>query len=251
MRAPPSHRRTWAAAGLALAAAAVAAAATLSDEGWAAAPAVVTEAAASTASASGALLSPDLPGEGAGERNAAFRRRLAAFAPLEAGLRRAFFGQPPTFAPRRATAAVRVRPAGTEQGCLSQAVYYEARGEPAEGQAAVAQVVLNRVRSGVHPASVCGVVFEGARHAGCQFSFACDPRLAGRPVGGAAWRRAETVAAAALATPGRPELRGALNYHADYVRPGWAQRLRRAVEIGRHIFYGAPEPSASPATLAE
>lgn len=179
--------------------------------------------------------------------NAAFRRRLTLFAPLEAGLRRALFGSGGDHERPSRPAGAFVRRESTAAGCLTQAVYYEARGEPAEGQAAVAQVVLNRARSGSHPGSVCGVVFEGASHAGCQFSFACDRRLGSRRPDPAAWGRAQAVAAAALAAPGRPELQDALNYHADYVRPGWAQRLRRAAEIGRHIFYAAkPPPAAQP-----
>jgi spore germination cell wall hydrolase CwlJ-like protein len=58
--------------------------------------------------------------------------------------------------------------------CLTQAVYYESRGESRNGQQAVAQVILNRVRHPSFPKSICGVVFQGAKDGGCQFSFACD-----------------------------------------------------------------------------
>lgn len=182
-----------------------------------------------------------------------FRERMLSYAPLEAAVRRAFS------APTAFIAAVRARPAGatvragaTPQACLTQAIYYEARGEPEAGQAAVAQVVLNRTRSGAHPASVCGAVFEGAGRRGCQFSFACDPRLGGRRPDPLSWRRAEQVAEAALGGREDAELRNALNYHAVYVKPGWASRLRRAAEIGRHIFYGAqPSASSSPSYAAE
>jgi spore germination cell wall hydrolase CwlJ-like protein len=62
-----------------------------------------------------------------------------------------------------------------EQRCLAEAVYFEARSEPEAGQAAVAQVVLNRVRSGLYPTSVCGVVYQNRhRHLACQFTFACE-----------------------------------------------------------------------------
>ncbi len=245
MRAPSRDRWTWAAAALALSAT-IAAAATLSDPSLATATGTLTaDARDGPPVAASDSLATDLPPD----REAAFRHRLRLFAPVEAGLRRAFFGEPSAPVARRRPATARVRPAGDDRGCLSQAIYYEARGEPAEGQAAVAQVVLNRARSGSHPASLCGVVFEGATRAGCQFSFACDPRLAGRRLDGGAWRRAQAAAAVALAAPGRPELRDALNYHADHVRPGWAQRLRRAAEIGRHIFYGSAAPT--PPNLAE
>jgi len=63
--------------------------------------------------------------------------------------------------------------------CLADAIYYEAGNEPVEGQRAVAQVVLNRVRHPAYPNSVCGVVYQGAaRRTGCQFSFVCDGSLA-------------------------------------------------------------------------
>ena len=59
--------------------------------------------------------------------------------------------------------------------CLAQAIYFEARNEPARGQQAVAQVVLNRVFSPYYPKDVCSVVYQNAhRHLSCQFTFACD-----------------------------------------------------------------------------
>lgn len=178
------------------------------------------------------------------DRVSAFLSRTAALKPLEAALRRAFApasAPPPTRRPP--PSGRRVARGATPEACLAQAVYYEARGEPAEGQAAVAQVVLNRSRSGVHPTDLCGVVFEGAARPGCQFSFACDGRLGGRRPDPVAWRRAEEVAAATLSGRTRPELDGALNYHADYVRPRWAAGLQRTAEIGRHIFYAAVRPA--------
>ena len=180
----------------------------------------------------------------------AFRTRVARFAPLEAGIWRAFFPPPPPPVRHGASRLARVAPGATPQACLAQAVYYEARGEPAEGQAAVAQVVLNRTRDGAHPASVCGVVFQGAARPGCQFSFACDARLAGRRVDAASWGRAERVAATALGGREVETLRSAVNYHADYVSPRWASSLRRTAEIGRHVFYAAWSPVAHAAGWA-
>ncbi len=198
-------------------------------------PAIVL--AEASGAGSGSAASPEIPA--AAPPVAAFRQRLALFAPLEALLRRAS-------APLRRIAqrphGSRVEPGASDEACLAQAVYYEARGEPAAGQAAVAQVVLNRTRSGAHPASVCDVVFQGAARPGCQFSFACDPRLGGRRPEAAAWGRAQAVAATALQGGEVEGLRTALNYHADYVRPGWAARLQRTAEIGRHIFYSAAAP---------
>jgi hypothetical protein len=82
--------------------------------------------------------------------------------------------------------------------CLTAAVYYEARSEPTDGQRAVAQVVLNRVRDRAFPHSVCGVVYQGStRRTGCQFSFTCDGSM-NHPRDGAAWARAASVARAAF-----------------------------------------------------
>lgn len=125
-----------------------------------------------------------------------------------------------------------------EQRCLAEAVYFEARSEPADGQAAVAQVVLNRVKSGLYPASVCGVVYQNRhRYMGCQFSFACEGKAL-RITDAAAWRSAATIASAVI--EGKTylsEVGEATHYHADYVKPGWSRRLTKTDSIGRHIFY--------------
>jgi hypothetical protein len=124
--------------------------------------------------------------------------------------------------------------------CLTAAVYYEARSEPAEGQRAVAQVVLNRVRARAFPHSVCGVVYQGSERAtGCQFSFTCDGSLR-RPRDPDAWSRAERVAAAALNGAVMPEVGSATFYHADYVLPWWASSLTRLGAVGSHVFYRWP-----------
>jgi spore germination cell wall hydrolase CwlJ-like protein len=125
-----------------------------------------------------------------------------------------------------------------EQRCLAEAVYFEARSEPVEGQAAVAQVVLNRVKSGLYPSSICGVVYQNRhRHLACQFTFACEGKaLRIRDTG--SWERAKQVASAVL--EGKTYLAdvgGATHYHADYVKPYWARRLKKMDVIGRHIFY--------------
>lgn len=121
--------------------------------------------------------------------------------------------------------------------CLTQAIYYEAALEPTEGQEAVAQVVLNRVRDPNYPNTVCGVVFQGAeRVTGCQFSFTCDGALAQGPVAWA-WKRAEAVADRALNGHVAVKVGTATHYHADYVRPWWAPTLLKIDQIGAHIFY--------------
>lgn len=125
-----------------------------------------------------------------------------------------------------------------EQRCLAEAVYFEARSEPEEGQAAVAQVVLNRVKSGLYPTSVCGVVYQNRhRYMGCQFSFACEGKSL-RIADGPSWQGASRIAKAVI--EGRTylsEVGGATHYHADYVKPGWSRRLKKMDVIGRHIFY--------------
>jgi hypothetical protein len=121
--------------------------------------------------------------------------------------------------------------------CLAQAVYYEAASERDEGQRAVAQVVLNRVRHPAFPSTVCGVVYQGAeRVTGCQFSFTCDGSLARIPsVGG--WARAERVARDALGGTVAAAVGNSTHYHANYVVPYWAPTLDKAATIGAHIFY--------------
>jgi hypothetical protein len=125
-----------------------------------------------------------------------------------------------------------------EMRCLAEAVYFEARGEPEEGQAAVAQVVLNRVRHENYPDSVCGVVYQNRhRYLACQFTFACEGRSL-RITEQDAWRVAVRIATDVA--EGRiylDDVGGATHYHADYVRPYWAKRLRRMDVVGRHVFY--------------
>ena len=121
--------------------------------------------------------------------------------------------------------------------CLTAAIYYEAANEPTDGQRAVAQVVLNRVRHPAYPASVCGVVFEGARRAtGCQFSFSCDGALRRGPMP-ALWARARSVAEAALNGAVYAPAGWATHYHANYVVPYWASSLVKTATVGAHIFY--------------
>lgn len=135
--------------------------------------------------------------------------------------------------------------------CLTAAVYYEAGNEPLNGQRAVAQVVLNRVRHPAFPASVCAVVFEGATRAtGCQFTFTCDGSLMRAPTA-AGWKRAQAVAIAALSGYVEPSVGYATHYHADYVRPYWAPRLVKLHSIGAHIFYLWPGTAGTPSAFAE
>lgn len=121
--------------------------------------------------------------------------------------------------------------------CLTQAVYYEAATEGADGERAVAQVVLNRMRHPGFPSSVCGVVYQGSElPTGCQFTFTCDGSLARTPIP-SLWDRARKIATEALAGHVFAAVGHATHYHADYVLPYWADSLAKQVQIGHHIFY--------------
>ena len=133
-----------------------------------------------------------------------------------------------------------------ELDCLTSAVYYEARGESSEGQAAVAQVVLNRLRHPAFPKSVCGVVFQGAQSRTCQFSFACDGSMHDEREP-AAWRRAQSIAARALSGSVMNEVGDATHFHVARLGALWGASLLKVAQVGGHIFYrfsgraGAPD----------
>ena len=133
--------------------------------------------------------------------------------------------------------------------CLAEAVYYEAGDQSLQGEAAVAQTVLNRLRHPDFPKSVCGVVYQGARLAtGCQYSFTCDGSLA-RVADAAGWARAQGVARRALAGYVEPSVGWATHYHADYVTPYWRASLVKLTQIGAHIFYRWPGSAGAPAAF--
>jgi hypothetical protein len=122
--------------------------------------------------------------------------------------------------------------------CLAEAIYFESRSEPEEGQAAVAQVVLNRVRSGIYPATVCAVVYQDRnRPFACQFTFACEGKSL-RIEEPAPWAVATRIAEAVVSGANyNPKVGEAVNYHANYVAPFWVGYLKRVDRIGAHIFY--------------
>src|SRR3569623_1906247 len=102
-----------------------------------------------------------------------------------------------------------------EHKCLSEVLYYEARGEGAGGQKAIAEVVFHRMNTGNYGHSICAVVYEGAGHSGCQFSFTCNGDLLRRKDHGA-WREAEGLAARILTGEVRlaNATGGATSFHA-------------------------------------
>ncbi len=125
-----------------------------------------------------------------------------------------------------------------EQRCLAEAVYFEARSEGEQGRAAVAQVVLNRVKSGLYPNTVCGAVYQNAsRHLACQFTFACEGKSL-RITEPGPWRDAVRIAREVYdGTTYLADVGASTHYHADYVRPYWARKLKKMDTIGRHVFY--------------
>lgn len=138
-----------------------------------------------------------------------------------------------------------------QTGCLALAIYYEARSEDQLGQIAVAQVILNRVKSRKYPGTICRVVFQNAHDIDrCQFSFACDGRME-NPRHLKAWQTAVNLARKLNCRRGctshprqlhplmrlTSQLQRATHYHADYVSPYWSRLLIRSGRVGRHIFY--------------
>jgi spore germination cell wall hydrolase CwlJ-like protein len=125
-------------------------------------------------------------------------------------------------------------PLDEQANCIATAVYFEARGEAAEGQLAVARVVMNRAASGKYPTSWCGVVKQPA-----QFSFVRHGMFPAVDVNSDAWRKAQGITRIALANAVPSLSTDVLWYHADYVAPSWGRRLNMVQKIGAHIFYRA------------
>ncbi len=127
-----------------------------------------------------------------------------------------------------------------EHNCLSEAMYYEARGEGEDGQKAVAEVVFHRMNTGNYGHSICAVVYEGVGTGTCQFSFACDGSREARHEPGP-WRESQALAARIMAgeepLPNMTE--GAVNFHTTAVSPEWSDsgHYERTVQIGNHVFY--------------
>ncbi|MCW3796481.1 cell wall hydrolase [Sphingomonas sp. BN140010] len=121
-----------------------------------------------------------------------------------------------------------------EANCVATAVYFEARGEPFDGQLAVAEVVMNRAASGKYPTSYCGVVKQP-----WQFSFVRGGQFPRINTQSASWSYAQAIARIAKQRLADALPDDVLWYHADYVAPGWGRRLSKVEKIGAHIFYRA------------
>ena len=127
--------------------------------------------------------------------------------------------------------------------CLAQALYFEARGESVKGQFAVAEVILNRVDSGLYPRSICGVVKQGSRYA-CQFSYVCDgysDQIRER----AAYAQVAKVARLMIDGAPRDLTAGATHFRTGAVMPGWARKFTQTARIGAHYFHRQPMRLAS------
>ena len=124
-----------------------------------------------------------------------------------------------------------------ELKCLSEALYFEARGEQIEGQIAVADVIINRKNSDRFPSTICGVVSEGShkRHA-CQFSYNCDGKLE-LIYDKKTYRRIVKLSSILLNGAFSYVTNGATFFHASEVSPSWSKKFKKTKKIGRHIFY--------------
>lgn len=138
----------------------------------------------------------------------------------------------------------------SEQKCLAEAIYYEARSETLDGQKAVAEVIANRTNSKLYPSSICGVVYQGSNlKTGCQFSFTCDGSLR-QPPRGEAWRQAQVIAKKAMLGQNGKVTSKATHYHTVAVLPVWSASLVETKRIGAHIFYRLPSSSERKAMQA-
>lgn len=157
---------------------------------------------------------------------------VAQQAPASIRYDRAFVAGLPGSAPSQATKA--------QWRCLADALYFEARGESVKGQFAVAEVILNRVDSGLYPNSICGVVNQGTgKKYSCQFTFTCDGlrEVINEP---AAFESVGKIARYMMSGAPRRLTKGATHYHTKAVSPSWSRKFARTTTIGVHHFYRHP-----------
>ena len=127
-----------------------------------------------------------------------------------------------------------------QMSCLAEALYFEARGEPIQGQLAVGEVILNRVKDTRYPSSICKVINQGTgRRFACQFTYTCDGKLETvherKP-----YEMALKIAKILMTTHDGKLTRGSTHYHSNYVNPKWSKKFERVAKFGRHIFYRQP-----------
>lgn len=134
---------------------------------------------------------------------------------------------------------------GTEWACLSEALYFEARGESIKGQFAVAEVILNRVDSEKYPNSICSVINQGTgKKYQCQFTYTCDGKKEIYNEASAQKNTQKVAAALIEGVAPRVLTKGATHYHTKAVNPSWARSFPRVATIGVHHFYRAPSKGA-------
>jgi hypothetical protein len=149
----------------------------------------------------------------------------------------------PGQSPRVRSPAERLRLTGEARDkadrCLTEAIYFESRGEPVRGQMAVAQVIVNRAFSGFYPRDICGVVYQNSHMwRACQFTFTCDGSMRRGILDRPRWAIAERLAKEML--DGKTwlgEIGKATHYHAHWVSPWWTRTMTRIHTIGVHTFY--------------
>ena len=125
--------------------------------------------------------------------------------------------------------------------CLARNVFYEASGEPMQGQMAVAQVTVNRARSGMFPNDLCAVVAQTTVVEGdkiCQFSWYCDSRLNKNRV--IDKNSPSYIAAKKVFLEGKKVAnidQNVMWFHENSVKinPRWPHKV--AAQIGNHVFY--------------
>ncbi len=129
---------------------------------------------------------------------------------------------------------------GAQWRCLSEALYFEARGETVKGMFAVGEVILNRVDSRSYPNTACAVINQGTgRRYACQFTYTCDG-LSDKIRDQSAYAQVAKVAQLLLAGTDRVLTNGATHYHTRAVNPSWARRFPRTAAIDSHLFYRQP-----------
>ena len=134
---------------------------------------------------------------------------------------------------------------GDSWACLAEALYFEARGETVKGQFAVAEVIMNRVKSSRFPDTACGVINQGTgRKYQCQFTYTCDG-LAEVIAEKKAYARVAKVARLVMDGKGGNLTDGATHYHTTAVRPNWSRVFTKTTSIGVHIFYRQHDRTAS------
>lgn len=133
-----------------------------------------------------------------------------------------------------------------EVTCLAQNIYYEAGAEPRQGKIAVGQVVMNRTKHENFPSTACGVVHQKTKKNSrtiCQFSWVCQKVRSAIKRDSDTWQESKEIAQTLLQSgkiAGTIQKKSALYFHATYVRPDWASKMRYVAKIGNHVFYSEP-----------